>query len=83
MEGIDWETVPPLLGYNKIQLKKSATLLATVGDGDVLMAAGDYFSGRNFVFASDPSPHWGINFMSWKYYNTLWVQVVKWLAKAL
>ncbi|MGC8631703.1 MAG: glutamine amidotransferase [Thermoprotei archaeon] len=81
--GIDWESAPPLLGYNKILLKKSAELLATIGGGDVLMAAGDYYSGRTFAFASDPSPHWGINFMNWKYYDTLWRQAVKWLGKAL
>jgi uncharacterized membrane protein len=82
-KGIDWETVPPLLGYNKILLKDGAELLATVGEKDVLMAAWDYYSGRAFAFASDPSPHWGINFMNWKYYKLLWVQAVKWLAKAI
>lgn len=81
MKGIDWNSVPPLLGYNKVALKKEAELLATVGEGDPLIAVYKYGEGRSFVYASDPAPHWGINFMKWQYYTKFWQQAVRWLAK--
>jgi len=83
MKNIDWSTVPPLLGYNKVLLKEGARLLATVGEGDVLIAVQEFGKGRSFVFTSDPAPHWGINFMKWKYYGVFWRQAIKWLAKEL
>jgi uncharacterized membrane protein len=82
MRNIDWKSVPPLLGYNKVFLKEGAELLATVGGKDVLIAVQKFGEGRSFVFASDPAPHWGINFMKWKYYETFWKQVIKWLGEA-
>lgn len=83
MKNIDWGSVPPLLGYNKVFLKDGAELLATVGNGDVLVAVQRFGSGRSFVFASDPAPHWGINFMKWKDYGTFWRQAISWLGNVL
>lgn len=80
MRNIDWKSVPPVLGYNRVLLKDEAELLATVGEGDVLIATWRFGEGRSFVFTSDPAPHWGINFMKWNYYRTFWRQAIRWLA---
>lgn len=83
MRNIDWRTAPPLLGYNRVLLKDGSELLATVGEGDVLIATCRFGEGRSFVFTSDPAPHWGINFMKWKYYDVFWSRAIKWLAGRL
>ncbi|MBO3800542.1 MAG: hypothetical protein FGF52_05780 [Candidatus Brockarchaeota archaeon] len=40
-------------------LKDGSELLATVGEGDVLIATCKFGEGRSFVFTSDAAPHWG------------------------
>jgi len=87
MKGIPWETCPPLLGFNKTELKPDAKLLATISGANKkkypLIAVRDYGKGRSMIFASSILPHWGANFLKWKYYGELWIRSVKWLAKKL
>jgi uncharacterized membrane protein len=82
MRDIPWEDCPPFLGYNKTLPKENAEILATIGENnDPFIAIWEYGNGRVMAFTSDPCPHWGINFMKWKYYEKFWIQAVKWLAK--
>ena len=88
MKDIPWQTFPPLLGYNRAKLSPDSTLLATIsrarGKGeDPLIAVREYGKGRTMVFASDTTPHWGMNFMKWAHYQTFWLRAIKWLAKKL
>jgi uncharacterized membrane protein len=80
VEGGEW---PSFLGYNKIMAKKDAAEIATI-EGDTFMAAWDYGEGRSFAFASDLAPHWGSKeFLDWGSYDTLFANIVKWLAKEI
>lgn len=85
MRDIPWETCPPLLGYNRATSRPEARVLATVrpspsAPADPLIAVREYGRGRTMVFASDTTPHWGVNFMKWPGYHRLWRQAVRWLA---
>jgi uncharacterized membrane protein len=73
LQGIDrhW---PHLLGYNEVELKSDATLIAQVpGTGHPLLAAGEFGSGRTLAWTSDMSVHWlPPEFSSWTGYARLW-----------
>jgi uncharacterized membrane protein len=80
--GIPWNNCPTFLGYNKVgKIREGAELLGKI-EGDPFIAAWEYRYGRVMVFTSDPAPHWGINFLKWKYYSKFWVQTINWLSKA-
>ena len=88
MRGIEWEPFPPLLGYNRAAPRPDARVLATVrpspnASEDPLIAARDYGRGRTMVFASDTTPHWGVNFMKWPGYHQFFRQVALWLASTV
>lgn len=71
---------PYLLGYNKLELKKDAQLLAKY-NGDPIISVREVGKGRTMAFASDCSPHWGSpEFCEWEYYPVFWQQAVKWLS---
>ena len=85
MEGIPWEECPPFLGYNEVEATDRGEVLATISpEGeerkDPFIVVGEYHKGRVLVFTSDPVPHWGINFVRWKYYSKFWQQAVRWSA---
>jgi uncharacterized membrane protein len=83
LQGVDRGVWPPFLGYNKIMAKPAADEIATI-DGDTFMAAWDYGQGRSFAFASDLAPHWGSKaFLEWESYETLFANIIKWLAKEI
>ncbi len=79
LQGIgEW---PKVLGYNKTTIKAEAELLVTVGD-DPFVAAAEYGGGRTAVFTTDCAPHWApAEFCEWPGYETLFVNLVKWLTK--
>ncbi|NLJ41916.1 MAG: cytoplasmic protein [Clostridiales bacterium] len=80
VEGIEGNW-PLLLGYNKVIPKEDAITVATIGE-DPLISLGEYGRGRSAVFTSDCSPHWGPKeFVEWKYYGTMWNNLMRWLCK--
>lgn len=80
LKGVDNANWPEFLGYNKISAKQDAEEIATI-DGDTFMAASKYGKGRSFAFASDCAPHWGpMEFVEWESYETLFVNIIRWLA---
>lgn len=80
LDGIQGEW-PFFLGYNKSALKPEAEKVMTIA-GDPFIACAAYGDGKSAVFSSDCSPHWGPKeFLEWEHYNTLWANLVKWLAK--
>lgn len=75
-----WRSAPPaLLGYNRVTAKPEAQVVATV-DGDVLIAAAEYGSGRSLVWTSDIGPHWcPEEFSEWENFDALMAAMVQWL----
>ncbi|HJB62247.1 MAG TPA: cytoplasmic protein [Candidatus Microbacterium pullistercoris] len=75
----DW---PILLGYQRLEARDDATVLATV-EGDPLVVVREVGEGRTLAFASDVSPHWApTEFMEWSGYATLFGNAVSWLARS-
>ena len=71
---------PYFLGYNKLELKEDAQLLAEY-NGDPIISVREAGRGRTMAFASDCAPHWGSpEFCEWEYYSVFWQQAVSWLS---
>jgi uncharacterized membrane protein len=80
MQGLRWETCPVFTGYNRLQAKPDAQVIAKVEEfGDPFVVVGSYGQGKSMAFASDIAPHWGAGFMQWPEYDRFWVQVIRWL----
>ncbi len=74
----DW---PELLGYNKVELKAGATLVASVGS-DPLVAVQEVGKGRTGVWMSDIGPHWcPETFVQWDGFGKIMGNLHRWLAK--
>jgi uncharacterized membrane protein len=81
MREIPWSPSPIFNGYNRLEVKKGAEVLATIREtGDPLVVVWSYGKGRALAFASDIAPHWGAGFENWKYYQQFWNQALEWLA---
>ena len=76
--GTQW---PHLLGYNEVQLKAGATLIATVPEtGHPLLVAGTHGRGRTLAWTSDMSSHWlPPDFSAWDGNARLWTNCLDWL----
>ncbi len=76
-----WPTgAPDLLGYNYVEAKPEAQVIATVGD-DVLIAAAEVGEGRSLVWTSDIGPHWcPEEFLAWDGFSVAVGGMLRWLA---
>jgi uncharacterized membrane protein len=73
-------TWPNLLGYNLLEPREQATVVASVG-ADPLIVAWEYGQGRSVAFASDCGPHWAPpEFVEWDGYTRLWQQLIAWVS---
>ncbi len=73
--GLDFRTLPPLLGYNKTLPRPEGNVLLKISEtGDPLAAVIQVGRGRVFAFTSDPAPHWGCNFVFWEKYADFWLK---------
>ena len=72
---------PHLLGYNEVEVKPGATVIATVPEtGHPLLVAGTYGEGRTLAWTSDISHHWlPPEFSDWEGNATLWLNCLAWL----
>ncbi len=76
------EPWPYLLGFNEVEAKQDAEVLATV-DGHPLLVAGSFGKGRTVAWTSDVGPHWcPKDFVDWPGYNQLWQQIIGWAGLA-
>jgi uncharacterized membrane protein len=78
--GIDFKSLPPILGYNQVKSRPGADVLAYWhGTNDPLLSVMNFGRGRSLAYTSDPAPHWGCNFVFWENYNRFWLNVIDWL----
>ncbi|KQT69829.1 MULTISPECIES: glutamine amidotransferase [unclassified Aureimonas] len=77
--GTEW---PVLLGYNEVELKPGAEVLATVSGeygSQPLLVTGTYGKGRSVVWTSDVGPHWlPSGFIAWEGYAKLFAAMLAW-----
>jgi uncharacterized membrane protein len=70
---------PALLGYNKVEARPEADVVATVGD-DVLVASWEVEAGRALVWTSDIGPHWCPDeFLTWDGFSPVVGSMLRWL----
>lgn len=70
---LDLSGCPPILGYNKTFEKEDAIVIARFKEtGDPAIVIGNIGKGKVLVYTSDPSPHWGCNFVYWDGYAAFW-----------
>ena len=80
VKGLPWDEFPPLFGYNEVVAKPHAQVLVRIREtGHPLVVAGSHDRGRVFIYASDPVPHWGINFELWSGYDRFWQKALRWV----
>jgi len=78
--GLPWRSFPPIFGYNELVPRADAQVVVRVKQtGHPLVVAGRHGKGRIMIYASDPAPHWGINFETWKGYVDFWRQALRWV----
>jgi uncharacterized membrane protein len=78
--GIDFGSMPPLLGYNRVIARDDAAVHVSVTEtGDPLVATRRHGSGATLAFTSDPAPHWGCNLVQWDSYEAFWVSALDYL----
>jgi uncharacterized membrane protein len=77
--GTDW---PELLGFNEVELKPGAEVLATASSeyGSLpLLVTGTYGKGRTLAWTSDIGPHWlPPAFCAWEGFARIWTQAIAW-----
>lgn len=74
------DSAPTLLGYNLVEPRQDASVVATV-DGDVLVATREVGQGRSLVWTSDIGPHWcPEDFLAWEGFSPLVGGMLRWLA---
>jgi uncharacterized membrane protein len=71
---------PALLGYNVVEAREDARVVATVGD-DVLVATREVGQGRSLVWTTDIGPHWCPQpFLDWDGFAPVVGSMLRWLA---
>jgi uncharacterized membrane protein len=78
--GIDWSTIPPPLGFNETGIREGCHCVLEIenqGRWYPLFADRTFGKGRVTCWMTGASPHWGINFMKWKFYDRFWSQVFR------
>jgi len=78
VKGLDWSTLPPLLGFNESRMRAGCEYIVEIenqGKWYPLLAERKLGAGRVTCWMTGASPHWGINFMKWNSYRQFWAQV--------
>ncbi|MGH9901128.1 MAG: glutamine amidotransferase, partial [Pyrinomonadaceae bacterium] len=78
VRGLDWSTVPPLLGFNECRVREGGDCVVEIenqGRRHPLLAERRLGAGRVTCWMTGASPHWGINFMKWPDYRRFWSQL--------
>lgn len=82
LEGMSQEAWPEFLGYNRLEEKEEAEVVARIGEDDPFISLRSYGQGRSMAFASDLAPHWGTDFVEWEHYPKFWLNSLSWLSGA-
>ncbi len=81
MRGIRWTPSPMFTGYNLVEVKEGAEVLATFKEtGDPMIAVWSAEKGKAMAITTGIAPHWGSSFQQWKYCMRFLNQAAEWLA---
>ncbi len=78
VQGLDFQTLPPLLGFNETRRRDECDTIVEIQFADrwyPLLAARVLGRGRVTAWTTGASPHWGVNFVKWPRLNQFWRHV--------
>jgi hypothetical protein len=81
--GIDWSSVPPLLGYVATSPKSLANVPLVSHKNDPVFAHWQYGLGRSVAFTSDAKARWAAAWLRWGGFSQFWGQTVRWSLRDL
>ncbi|GAB4462277.1 MAG: VWA domain-containing protein [Armatimonadaceae bacterium] len=81
LTGINWDSVPPLLGYDAVFPKSTAEVPLVSHKGDTVLASWQYGLGKSVAFLSDAKARWGAQWVNWNGYAPFWAQLVRYSLK--
>ncbi len=70
--------VPALYGYVGTSPKGTAQVILETHQGDPLLASWQYGLGRAVSWTSDATGRWGVDWVRWDGFPTVWAQMVRW-----
>jgi uncharacterized membrane protein len=74
--------LPTVYGYNEVAgVSGESELVATI-EGNPLLAAGEFGTGRTVAYTSDPCIMWGLGMVEWDDYRSFWHTVLKWATRS-
>ncbi|MEN3000318.1 MAG: VWA domain-containing protein [Armatimonadota bacterium] len=77
LEGINWNTTPPLLAYNLTSDRPLARTLMRTHKNDPLLAIWQYGLGASLAFTSDAKPKWAQRWVGWSEFAPFWTQLTR------
>ncbi len=77
LEGIDFETAPPLLGNVVAKPKATSEIVLTTETGEPLLAHWRYGLGVAVAFTSDVDGRWSAEWFDWPEFSRFWAQTVR------
>ena len=82
-QGIDWESVPPINGYNKCTSVKEKGEILVVNEktNHPILVIGEFGNGKAAIFLTCYSRGWADNLKEWSSFNRLWNNLIQWLAR--
>ena len=83
VQGVDWASAPPLLGYVATSPKHLAKVPLLSHKNDPLFAHWQYGLGKSIAFTSDAKAHWAAHWLDWQGYPQFWSQAVRWSLRYL
>jgi uncharacterized membrane protein len=81
--GVDWSSVPPLLGYVATSPKSLANVPLVSHKDDPVLAHWQYGLGRSVAFTSDATAHWAAHWLGWDGFSQFWGQTIRWSLRGL
>jgi uncharacterized membrane protein len=78
--GLEWQSLPPILGYNRVVAKPGAQVLARTASGDPFLVAWQHGKGRVIAVTTRSARDWGAEFTNWSHYRRFWRNVVRWVS---
>src|SRR6202035_2590468 len=66
--GLDWSSIPPITGYNKVTAKPEARVLARLEGDDPFLVVGRFGKGRVVAVTARSARDWSEQFKKWVYY---------------
>ena len=77
LEGIDFSSAPPLLGFVSTVLRPGADLWLSTESGEPLLATWRVGLGKTAAFTSDARDIWASEWMAWEGFGRFWAQVLR------